>query len=649
MLVLMAALFFALPILADNNPPACTLSVSPASGTAPLSVKASGSCAAGSNSDGNSIVQLSLKWGDGSAPLTSTESQLTAAHTYNQPGSFNVVLTGTDSNGNTGSASQLVTVTAAPPPPPPPPPPSPPPPLSCQLSVSPGSGPAPLKVTANSTCSDAAQRAVSVVVSFGDGFYLPGASATHTYTNPGIFNLSVLARDAAGNTSGPLSQTITVSLAPTLFVGISNGQIAEFDKSGKPLKTLDSGLGGSMTGMAFDSAGNLYATNFTADTVSQFNPKGSLLGTFGSAYNCKPESIVFDSAGNAYVGETGCSHALLKFDAYGHLAAAYPVATEQEGSDWVELAPDGCTLFYTSQGSSVLRFDACRRRQLPPFSSSLKEGLALRLLPDGGLLVANLDNIVRLDFAGRVAADYVASGEKCWAALTLDSDGSSFWAADYCTSDVARFDISSGNELFKFNTGTPANTLFGIAERSPAPVAITPAGPLLASPSAATVSSGQSASYTLTFTPSSGVAGQALSLSCANLPLGSTCSFSPDTLAAGNGAATINLTIATTGPSARLMLGRKPFFLYGLCLPFALVLVPGSNGRRKRCTFVAVLLILLSVLFACSGARSTTPISPPSAAAPQAGAATPAGTYTILVRVHGSAMESSTVVQLNVQ
>src|SRR5207248_8414629 len=144
---------------------------------------------------------------------------------------------------------------------------------------------------------------------------------------------------------------------------------------------LNSNLGGSMTGMAFDANGTLYSTNFSADAISKFggSSNANLMGTFGGGYNCKPESIVFDDAGNAYVGETGCSHALLKLDAYGNLAGSYSVSTEQQGSDWIDLAPDQCTIYYTSQGASVLRYNTCTKQQLAPFASGLNTGLAVRV------------------------------------------------------------------------------------------------------------------------------------------------------------------------------------------------------------------------------------------------------------------------------
>ena len=100
--VLFCVLSFAPSSRADNPPPTCKLKITPDNGTAPLPVTASGSCTA---ADQNSIVQMGLDWGDGSAPVITSESQITATHTYTQAGKFQVVLTGTDSNQNTGSAS----------------------------------------------------------------------------------------------------------------------------------------------------------------------------------------------------------------------------------------------------------------------------------------------------------------------------------------------------------------------------------------------------------------------------------------------------------------------------------------------------------------------------------------------------------------
>jgi sugar lactone lactonase YvrE len=74
----------------------------------------------------------------------------------------------------------------------------------------------------------------------------------------------------------------------------------------------------------------------------------------------------------------------------------------------------------------------------------------LRIIGDGGVVVANEKNIVRLNSSGQQVATYTAPGEQCWDGITLDQDGTSFWAADFCTSNIYKFDTGSGNQLAKF-------------------------------------------------------------------------------------------------------------------------------------------------------------------------------------------------------
>ena len=49
--------------------------------------------------------------------------------------------------------------------------------------------------------------------------------------------------------------------------------------------------------MGFDLLGNLYVTNFTANSVSQFQAVAMWSVVSEAATTAKPESIVFDNAG----------------------------------------------------------------------------------------------------------------------------------------------------------------------------------------------------------------------------------------------------------------------------------------------------------------------------------------------------------------
>jgi DNA-binding beta-propeller fold protein YncE len=206
-------------------------------------------------------------------------------------------------------------------------------------------------------------------------------------------------------------------------------------------------------------------TDFGAQAVSRFAPPNTLLGTFGSGYNADPESIDFDSFGNVYVGQADGTRQVLKFDAAGNPAGSFSPAVENRGTDWIDLAPDDCTLYYTSEGVLVKRFNVCTNTQLADFAtlpSANGEAFTLRLLPGGGALVADSAEIVRLDAAGNVAQTYDSAGEDDWFALALDPNGTSFWAADSTTGDVVEFDISTGAVQASFNPSTGPNTVFGL-------------------------------------------------------------------------------------------------------------------------------------------------------------------------------------------
>src|SRR5579872_5663918 len=611
--------------------PTCTLNVTPTSGVAPLSVTASGLCTAPLDN----ITQVYLQWGDGTTP-TFVNPGFTVSHKYNSSGTFRVVLTAIDSFGLSGSASQTVAVS---------------PPLQCSPQASPASGKAPLAVTITANCTDP-DGTPSIVVQLGDGYYQSGPTVSHTYVSGGNFRAVVTARDSAGNGYvGTVNVTVTATAA--LFVGISNGQVKEFGEDGSPLATLNTNLGGSTTGMAFDAFSNLFVTDFTANAVSKFPGLGPA-ASFGSGYNCKPESIVFDAAGNGYVGETGCSHAIVKLDPYGTITAVYQPAVEQQGTDWIDLGSDQCTIYYTSQGTSVLRYNACTRQQLAPLTSQLQEGLAVRILPDGGVVVANLQNILRFDGGGKQVQSYDAPDENCWSALALDGDGKSFWASDYCTSDIVRFDLNSGAQLSKFNAGVPTNSVFGV--QTFVPPQTTPAGALLASPGTASVTPGQAATYSLAFSPLGSAVGQTFTFSCGNLPVGTSCTFSPPSATAQSGGVNTSLSINTSMGAAASLHRTRGGFVFAMVLPVLPLIffpiLPLSRGKR-RLFLIAMLLLFAIVTLSCGGSGSSTPQSSPgsnvSAPPTPSNGAAPSGTYTVLVHAQSGSQESSTTVQLTVQ
>jgi outer membrane protein OmpA-like peptidoglycan-associated protein len=252
-----------------------------------------------------------------------------------------------------------------------------------------------------------------------------------------------------------------------VFIGVADGKIQWRRPDGTLIRILATGKEGDITGMAFDPRGNLYATEFTEGEISKFDTRGNLIGRFGDDYDCDPESIVFDRAGNVYVGQAGCGRKVLKFDSEGKLLGTFVVATGSKGSDWLDLAADQCTLYYTSEDRTIRRFDVCSNSQLPNLVLSTQTtpgntSYALRILAGGGLLLANEHFVVRFDDRGQMLRLYGTGDdfkdENDFFALNLDPDGRSFWTAGLKSHNIYKFNIDTGELLFKFNAGSASDT-----------------------------------------------------------------------------------------------------------------------------------------------------------------------------------------------
>ncbi len=241
-----------------------------------------------------------------------------------------------------------------------------------------------------------------------------------------------------------------------IVVGVGLGQYKVFDSTGTLLTTLDTTTGSSEdTGGAFDSHGNLIVTNFEANSASWFNVNGTLLGGFGSGFNAHPESVTFDKSGNVYIGQADGNAQVLEFNSTGTtLLNSWSPLREDRGTDWIDMSADGHTLFYSSEGHNIMRFDTATGTQLSNFANGLPgaTAYALKFLPNGDVLVADTDRALLLDTSGNIVRTYTAPGLNAAFALNILPNGLSFLTAN----------INSTGEIFQFNiaTGALEQTIF---------------------------------------------------------------------------------------------------------------------------------------------------------------------------------------------
>ena len=266
-----------------------------------------------------------------------------------------------------------------------------------------------------------------------------------------------------------------LSFAPgDVFVSLETGPVQWRTREGLLTRVLTQTVVGTGEGMTFDASGNLYVTRWCIDpgcgqgdtgSVEKYSNLGLPQGKVGPVFNCQPHTILFDGPGSFYVGQTGCAKTIVKTPLDSTITAEYFVAEDFFGVFWMDLGTDDCTMFYTSFGANVKRYDVCGDRQLSDFNAApLPGGMGqdLRVMPDGGVLVSSGQVIARLNHRGAVTQTYEVPGEGAlWTGLDLVGDGT-FWVGNYFTSNVYRFNLATGAQLESFNTGTPANTVVGV-------------------------------------------------------------------------------------------------------------------------------------------------------------------------------------------
>lgn len=268
--------------------------------------------------------------------------------------------------------------------------------------------------------------------------------------------------------------TTAAFAAPTfakgdVFAAIGNGQVDWFNATGTLISTLNDTQGGFTTGMAFNSAGDLFVTNFSAGTVSEFNNTGTLVNpTFITGISL-PEAIVFNSAGEMYVTSVGRT-GITQYTASGTLINTYIAGTR---TDWMDLASNQKTMYYTDESGAIHVLDLPTNTKLADLVTGLGGGAALRILSDGSILLASESAgiVNRVQPNGSVSQTYSAAGISFPFALNLDPNGTSFWTADP-NGTIAKIDIASGTTQLEFNTGRPQTdglAVFGEITQSTTP------------------------------------------------------------------------------------------------------------------------------------------------------------------------------------
>jgi hypothetical protein len=215
----------------------------------------------------------------------------------------------------------------------------------------------------------------------------------------------------------------------------------------------------------------------------------------GYPANAFQSSLVFDRAGDVVLGYFGDGYDVIGTlstpitmwprriagdvtvtGAGVDLKATYQVAQQVMGSDYVDVASDQTTLWYTSAGTQIKRFNMATNTQLADFATvpnqpGPRPGLrGLRLLPpgdgSGGLLATAGSAVVRLDANGQLIATYQPAAMH--RALDMDKvelnqAADRFWVSDQLSTSLFEFDLATGDELQEVRLNLPAGQLCGFS------------------------------------------------------------------------------------------------------------------------------------------------------------------------------------------
>lgn len=353
-------------------------------------------------------------------------------------------------------------------------------------------------------------RAITCLPRATSGGGVPkGKSASHQFPSLSDCDKAQAARRAMRNSVlvGPLDARFLTPMSGPSSAGIpyAPGDVFEGDWNGFPFVrhysaggTLLENLGPSYvnenavpTGMCADAQGDLYVTMFQDSSVSKFDNAGHLLQRWTQGMiNDTPESCIVDGQGHVWVGfatdapNNGQESGLVEFDSNGNPLATYHPPAEDRGVDWIMLGNDDCTLYYTSEGTLIHRFDVCTGQALSafaglPFGSGGCFQLAIR--PNGEMMVACNYAVYRLSSTGLILQTYSASSLGINTQYTtpfsiaLDVDNKSFWVqqdpwfgsfAFY--SGALKVDIASGLVIGHQLAGANATTVSVFGSDGPA-------------------------------------------------------------------------------------------------------------------------------------------------------------------------------------
>ncbi|MBS0261290.1 MAG: NHL repeat-containing protein [Planctomycetes bacterium] len=206
-------------------------------------------------------------------------------------------------------------------------------------------------VVGSALCCLVAAPAHAGPVLYATSYYSNNAYAVNSDGSTTVFGATI------GHASG-----IALDSAGNVYVGSeTSNAIYKFTSTGTLIGTFTTDHLNAPTGMAFDSTGKLFVANGDSGEINEYSSSGAFLGTFATVpigSNGLLHGLLIDPTGNVYVTDilSGGTGNLIKYNSAGTVLATTTTGLSYPG----QIARDSLGNLYVSNagGDHIVKFDS---------------------------------------------------------------------------------------------------------------------------------------------------------------------------------------------------------------------------------------------------------------------------------------------------
>ena len=235
---------------------------------------------------------------------------------------------------------------------------------------------------------------------------------------------------------------LTVHAGLVEVVNGSNATVDQFSTSGNPVGSLGSGIPlRSPQGIAVNSAGVTFVSEYMGNDIQKFGANGAALGTFASGL-INPRDIAVDSAGNVYVVNSangwGNPSAINEYAPNGNLLNSISLGYYVDWPGGLAVNNNG-DVFVANFNNGTIQEFGTNGTALGTFATGLSGPADMAFNSTGDMFVSEMSGgtIKEFDSSGNLLGTF-ASGLNSPLGLTFDNAGN-LYEVDHGTGFINEF------------------------------------------------------------------------------------------------------------------------------------------------------------------------------------------------------------------